>query len=96
MPFKEAKIDDPLYQLIAGNRSSYFWKKFKQHATLSEELKDLLTSMFQLNTSARYTLDEIMVHPWLDGPVPSQTQIIAEFRARLTSTTSFAKYDNKD
>ena len=40
-------------------------------APLSDELKDLLVNMMQLDPSARPTLDEVLTHPWFDGPVPT-------------------------
>ena len=89
IPFDEAKLDDPKYRLIAGNRASFFWSKFKKFATISDDLKDLLTTMMQLNTSARFTLEEVMVHPWLDGPTPTSDQIIEEFTARKSQIASF-------
>ena len=75
VPFEEAKVNEPLYKYIAGNRASFFWNKFKKVATLSDDLKDLLTTMMQLNASARFTLEEIMVHPWLDGPTSTSEEI---------------------
>jgi len=91
MPFVEARVNDPFYQLIAGNRAKYFWKKFEK---VSDDLKDLLTGMMQLNTSARYTLEEIMIHPWFDGPTASNEEILAEFTARK-STIDTRKIEGK-
>jgi BR serine/threonine kinase/MAP/microtubule affinity-regulating kinase len=93
MPFVEARINDPFYQLIAGNRAQYFWKKFEK---VSDDLKDLLTGMMQLNTSARYTLEEVMIHPWFDGPIATEKEIIAEFKARKYTTDTFKKEGNRD
>ena len=91
MPFVEARVNDPFYQLIAGNRAKYFWKKFEK---VSDDLKDLLTGMMQLNTSARYTLEEIMIHPWFDGPTATNEEIMSEFTARK-STIDTRKIEGK-
>ena len=64
-PFDEAKVTDKYYRLIAGNRPSHFWKIFEKVVPVSEELKDMLTGMMQLDPSSRYTLDEIIAHPWM-------------------------------
>lgn len=49
---------------------------------MSDDLKDLLTDMLQLDPSARLTMDEIIGHPWVQGPVPTQEEVQAEFMAR--------------
>lgn len=66
-PFDYAKVKDPCYQLIAGNCPKQFWKVYEDCQPLSEELKDLLIGMLQLDPSARLTMDEILTHPWMEG-----------------------------
>ena len=93
MPFVEARVNDPFYQLIAGNRAQFFWKKFEK---VGDDLKDLLTGMLQLNTSARYTLEEIMIHPWFDGPTATNNEIVDEFNKRKSSIDTFKKGNKGD
>jgi len=81
-PFDEARVTDKYYRLIAGNKPSFYWKIFEKVAPISEDLKDLLTGMIQLDPSARFTLDEILAHPWMQGPTPSPEQIHKEFEIR--------------
>ena len=38
--------------------------------------------MMQLDQSARYTFEEIITHPWLQGTVPTTDQIRNEFTKR--------------
>jgi hypothetical protein len=38
--------------------------------------------MMQLDHSARFTLEEIITHPWLQGPVPTHDQIRNDFSKR--------------
>ena len=66
-PFDEARINDKLYRLIAGNKPQIFWRIFEKAVPMSDDLKDLITGMLQLNPDARYTLDEILIHPWVLG-----------------------------
>jgi serine/threonine protein kinase len=66
-PFDEARINDKLYRLIAGNKPQIFWRIFEKAVPMSDDLKDLITGMLQLNPDARYTLDEILIHPWVQG-----------------------------
>lgn len=88
-PFDEAKINDKYFRLIAGNRPSIFWKIFDKVVPVSDDLKDLLTGMMQLDPSARYSLDEIFGHPWMQGPVPTHEEIQREFilRKKLGEST---------
>jgi serine/threonine protein kinase len=81
-PFDEARVTDKYYRLIAGNKPSHYWKIFDKVATMSEDLKDLLTGMMQLDPSARYTMDEILAHPWMQGELPSREDICKEFTLR--------------
>jgi serine/threonine protein kinase len=92
-PFDEAKVTDKYYRLIAGNRSSMYWKIFDKVVPLSEDLKDLLTGMIQLDPSARYTIDEVLAHPWMQGPVPTHEQIKKEFIVR-SKTNQATKIKN--
>lgn len=50
---------------------------------VSEDLKDLITGMLQLNPDARFTLDEVLAHPWVQGETPSDEQIQEEFSKRV-------------
>ena len=81
-PFDEAKVTDKYYRLIAGNKPSLYWRIFDKVSPISDDLKDLLTGMLQLDPSARYTLDEILSHPWMQGETPSHEEIKKEFEIR--------------
>jgi serine/threonine protein kinase len=83
-PFDEARVSDPFYKLIAGNRTQMYWRQFEKCCQVSEELKDLLQGMMQLNPSSRNTLEEILAHPWVQGETPSDEEIRAEFSLRKT------------
>lgn len=95
-PFEQAKVNDKYYRLIAGNKPQYFWKTFSRVTELSEELKDLITGMLQLNPDARFTLDEILAHPWVQGETPTDELIQEEFRQRVaTNSKDLKKQGNK-
>jgi len=64
-PFAEARINDKYYRLIAGNKPSLYWPIFEKATPVSDDLKDLLTGMMQLDPSARLSLEEIFAHPWV-------------------------------
>jgi serine/threonine protein kinase len=89
-PFEEARVTDKFYKFIAGNKSENYWSIFERVGHFSQDLKDLLTGMFQLDPAARFTLEEIFVHPWMQGPVPTFMDIQKEFVIRK-KTNDFTK-----
>ena len=91
-PFDEAKITDKYYRLIAGNKASYYWRTFEQVVPISEDLKDLLTGMMQMDPYARFTFEEILAHPWMQGPTPTHEQIQAEFKLRMKKDSKAMHY----
>lgn len=93
-PFDQARVTDKYYRLIAGNKPSMYWKIFDKVTTISDDLKDLLIGMMQLDPSARFTMDEIFAHPFMQGPVPPREQIQKEFLIR-SKTNSIAKINSK-
>ena len=48
----------------------------------SPELKDLLNCMLQVDPIHRPSIQEVMAHPWFNGPVYTQQEIIQEFQVR--------------
>ena len=90
-PFDNAKTNDTYYKFIAGNKPSLYWNIFKKVAPVSDELKDLITGMLQLDPSARFSFEEILAHPWLMGEVPTQLEITNEFTLRMKKNNSATK-----
>lgn len=86
-PFLEAKTTDPFYKLIAGHRPDLFWQRHEEgwawkNGTLSDELKDLLTRMFQVEPEHRPSMSDIMSHPWMTKPMPSKQIIQLSIKER--------------
>jgi serine/threonine protein kinase len=57
---------------------------------ISDELKDLLNRMFDVNAKTRITMAEVQSHPWLeryggDGGDESDEIFFAEMRSRPTT-----------
>lgn len=48
----------------------------------SEEFKDLVQAMVQLDAGQRPTIDQVYQHPWMQGERPTKEQVLAEFKAR--------------
>ena len=76
MPFEKAVGEDKYYRLIATNKSEKYWKIFET-ADISTELKDLLIGMLQYDPSTRYTMEQILAHPWVHGSQLSHEKVVA-------------------
>jgi len=86
-PFATATSTDPFYRLLAGNRADLFWKahcrQFPRGAAFfSNEFKDLVTSMLQMQPAARPTMRDILAHPWMQGEEPGLFRLCEETYVR--------------
>jgi len=41
--------------------------------------------MLQLDASHRPSMSEVMNHPWMQGPTPTEEEVLAEFEQRQKS-----------
>jgi len=84
-PFVNTMPEDKHYKCLAANRADLFWKihcKTKGEAYFSDEFKDLVQSMLQLDPTHRPSLSEVFGHPWMQGETPSQEEVKFEFEKR--------------
>lgn len=86
-PFTTATPQDPFYRCLAANRADIFWRthcKNKEQGDefFSQEFQHLIQSMLQLDPAQRPTILEIMNHPWMKGPTPTEEQVYQEFEKR--------------
>jgi len=87
-PFNKADPrEDNFYKNICYNRSDVFWRnhthnKPNQLDFFSEEFRSLITFMLQLDPTHRLSLEEVKAHPWFNGPVPSDEEMLEEFKHR--------------
>lgn len=82
-PFAAATSTDPYYRLLAGNRADLFWKAHCRQfpggeAFFSDEFKDLVTSMLQMQPAARPTMRDVLAHPWMQGEEPGLFKLCEE------------------
>lgn len=90
-PFGQAKNKDQFYKLITANKPEQYWKIFDKVATISPELKNLLFRMMCADPEQRMTLEDIVMDPWAQGPVPSHEEVVMEFMKesiKLQSSTT--------
>lgn len=86
-PFSTAEPQDPFYRCIAASRADIFWRthcKSKENGEkfFSEEFKDIVQAMLQLDPAHRPSIPEVLAHPWMQGPIPTQEEVQAEFSQR--------------
>ena len=84
-PFNMAKEDDTHYRCIAQQRADLFWKAHsnnKPAGFFSEEFKDMITCMFQLQPHMRLCMSDIIGHPWMQQDYPTPEEVAAEFGRR--------------
>ena len=70
LPFTLAVPEDKFYKFLCKNRADLFWR-YHSKSHLSNEFKDLLTSMLQPIPPHRLTLADVVGHPWMEGEVAS-------------------------
>ena len=63
-PFEKTTYSDEKYKHIIKGRFSKFWEFFN-YIDISDEFKDLINSLINLNPSKRLAIDEILSHPWI-------------------------------
>ena len=84
-PFNFARSNDVYYKCIASNRSDLFWKlvsKGLPPGFYSDDFKDIIVSMLQLDPNHRPTMSELFQHPWVTGPLPSGMEFNNEIKTR--------------
>jgi serine/threonine protein kinase len=90
-PFKFAKSSDSRYKYIMAHYFPLFLKAHKNRVDPhsanydcfeDKELMDLIKCMFESNPCKRITLAQIKAHPWLNGPVPTKEEYLAEMIRR--------------
>jgi len=92
-PFDAATVSDPLYRLIGAGRFDLFWDShiaaFSEDI-YSESFKDLFEHMVVLNYKKRFTMAQVLAHPWLKGPTPTKRAVQEELKQRRTLVEGYA------
>ena len=77
-PFTYPRPDDTYYKCIASNRSDLYWRlvsKGRAPGFFSNEFKELITSMLQLDPVHRPTMSELYKHPWTCAEMPTEEEV---------------------
>ena len=87
VPFEKADTANSRYrQLLEGNSKFWARSRFKKEE-ISDNLKELLSSMMALDPTQRPTLSEIKAHPWYSGPVYSQEELKSKVMRKIQKST---------
>ena len=99
-PFTSANPQDPHYRLIAAGRAELFWQAHAEAESgqdiYTDEFKDLFQRMMTLNPAQRPTIQEIMQHPWMQGPVPSADDVKQDFTQRKARVDAEAHNEREE
>ena len=77
-------MKDPYFRRLSSTDKRAFWKIFNQCCELSEYAKDLFEKMTERDPSQRISIADIKLHPWLQGEILDDEQIIKEMNERST------------
>ena len=68
-PFPIATLTDPWYKKIAEGNVESFWQGHQKTKStpdyFSASFKDLVTGMIRYESAERFTLAQVMSHPWM-------------------------------
>ncbi|CAK59964.1 unnamed protein product (macronuclear) [Paramecium tetraurelia] len=67
-PFSEATVKCPYWRLISKNNWVKFWKIVNRNSKLNDIIfQELFENMISPNLEDRYTIEQVLNHPWIDG-----------------------------
>jgi len=99
-PFHAAKRGDDLFCLLASGKFDSFWRlhaeaEEEQRDIFSPEFKDLFQRMVALDPKKRPTIEDILQHPWMQGPVVDTESWRADFMRRKDVVDAEARRDRE-
>lgn len=81
-PFEQATPTDQFYRCLCTNKYSEFWSAHREVNQYSNEFVDLMNSMMAFDPTQRLSFSELVQHPWMKGPIPTEQQTLAELQRR--------------
>jgi len=102
-PFVRAHpVNDPYYRLLCSKNHEKFWfqhskRKPNKEWFYSDDFKALVHDMFRFDPKHRLTLEQIREHPWMKGPMVTESELRTELKVRyekMTGTTVSMDFDN--
>lgn len=88
-PFNDAVAQDKSFKLILKGENDKFWTRHSQRSDPklpdfmpSEEVKDLITGMWNPDPEKRLTMEQVLDHPWMKAKSLSNEEFSAELKKR--------------
>jgi serine/threonine protein kinase len=94
-PFEYAKPADDFYKCLCTNKHKTFWESHLQDCDLSPEFIDLMNTMLAFDPNQRLSIGEIIKHPWMQKPVPSDSDTRKELERRWELIKAQQELDNQ-
>ena len=101
--FKTADSYDAWFKFISSGRIDLFWENHKAAKTKAfgpdfykEDLKTLLTGMFEPDPSKRYKIIDVKESKWYNGPVASEPTILKEFSLYQEELAAYMLEEKED
>ena len=84
MPMEVARGFNRYYKMLKENKVAEFWANHVDHIKIdvSDEFKNLVTSMIHPDPEMRLDMADIIVSPWLRGECATQEQVVEEMSRR--------------
>lgn len=84
---KTAESNDYLYKYIRKKEYEKYWTVIAKLLNLdlsdiSEDFFHLVTTMVKYDYKKRFTIDEIKEHPWMQGEVATEEEVLKELASR--------------
>lgn len=84
---KTAESNDYLYKYIRKKEYEKYWTVISKLLNLelgdiSEDFFHLVTTMIKYDYKKRFTVDEIKAHPWMKGPIATESEVRKELANR--------------
>jgi len=75
-------MSDWWFNKLATGKHSLFWQAHSRAAYFSEQTKDFINKVLHPDPAKRISIADMRKHPWFEGPIISDTALVAELNRR--------------
>jgi len=97
IPFQSANREDPWYKYVGQERYERFWSKMgwpsPEEEEGIEELQDLFIQTVKYQPRERITVDTALAHPWMQGEIYEDAELITQMRELFHQTVHAMRTD---
>ena len=98
MPMEVASTQDKQFKCLAGNRPDLFWSLHAnqdEHGPIDKDFKELIQAMIHPEASLRHDMADVISSKWMQGPIATKEQAMAEMQRRNDLTAQRAKQNRQ-